>query len=337
MYPSAAHPLDGSFVHEQVESVRALGVEVDVFHIDGRSNRANYLSAFHRLSGHLHRHRYDLLHSHHSYCMYPIAFARKLLHRRTPVLFTFHESEFLKPPAIKDETADAVKRLVYSRRIKLTALAQADLVIPVWEGLTRELGYHGDQVVLPCGTDTAMFRPMDRDACRREIGIGPDEKVVFFPAYIFDAGSKRQFKGVDLFQAAVARVTDAVAGARVITGGSIPRERMPHHMNAADVIVQTSAFEASPMVIKEAMAVNTPIVSLDVGDTRDVVGDTAGCHIVAADPDALANAIVTALDHGRTHGRERLLALGLDIHQVAERLRDVYTDALSRYAPAGVA
>jgi glycosyltransferase involved in cell wall biosynthesis len=263
--------------------------------------------------------------------MYPIAFARKLLHRTTPVLFTFHESEFLKPPGIKDETADALKRLVYSRRIKRAALDLADLAIPVWEGLTRELGYTGDQVVLPCGTDVELFRPMDATMCRREIGVEDGERVVFFPAYIFGVGSKRQFKGIDLFEAAVDRVTREVDGVRVITGGSIPRRSMPHHMNAADAVVQTSAFEASPMVIKEAMACNAPIVSLDVGDTRDVVGDTPGCYIVEPDAKAVATAITTAMEHGRTAGRERLLALGLDMDKIARRLVEVYENSLTRY------
>ena len=46
----------------------------------------------------------------------------------------------------------------------------------------------------------------------------------------------------------------------LITGGNIKHEEMPLYMNAADVVVQLSLFEASPSVLKEALAVNVPIV-----------------------------------------------------------------------------
>lgn len=335
MYPSAAHPVDGSFIHEQVESVRALGVDVDVHFIDGaRSTRWNYVFAFGRLTRHLARKRYDLIHSHHTYCMYSIAFARSVLRLRTPTILTFHESEFMKPKHIEDESADFVKNLTYSAKIKRWALNHADLVIPVWAGLTQGLGFTGNQTVLPCGVDTELFRPRDLEECRRELHLPLDRKIVFFPAYIFDAKTRRQFKGVDLFLEAVEIVKREIRDVEVITGGSIMRRDMPTYMNAADVVVQASAFEASPMVIKEAMAVSAPIVSVDVGDTREILGDTAGCYICAPTSEDIAAHILKAVTHGRTTGAERIRALGLEEAEVARRLVDIYHGCLAGRASA---
>jgi glycosyltransferase involved in cell wall biosynthesis len=334
MYPSEAHPIDGSFVHEQVHSVRSLGVDVDVYHIDAvRGTRWNYVFAFAGLARRLARARYDLLHAHHTYCMPSIGFCRSVLRHRIPAVLTFHESEFMKPREIQDETADFIKSLVYSPRIKRWALHYADLVIPVWGGLTRGLGYRGEEVVLPCGVDTERFRPREVAECRRELGLPLDRTVVFFPAYIFDARGKRQFKGVDLFLESIEHVKRDVPDVEVVSGGSIPRERMPTYMNAADVVVQTSLFEASPMVIKEAMAVNTPIVSLDVGDTAEIIGDTEGCYICDRSPEDIASRIVEAAAYGRTAGRQRLERLGLGEAQVARRLVEIYRDCLARYNP----
>lgn len=331
MYPSPAHPVDGSFVHEQVVSVRDLGVDVDVYHIDGaRGTRWNYLFALGGMVKRLRRTRYDLIHSHHTYCMPAIAFARRALRRATPTVLTFHESEFMKPRDIADESADFIKNLVYSARIKRWALARADLVIPVWEGLTRELDYRGDQVVLPCGIDFERFHPRPVEECRRELGLPLHKSVVFFPAYVFDARTRRQFKGVDLFLDAVERVRAAVPDLEVVTGGAISRDDMPTYMNAADAVVQTSLFEASPMVIKEAMAVNAPIVSLDVGDTAEILGDTPGCYICERTPEDVAAHIIKALGHGRTRGRDRLHSLGLGEGQVAERLVKIYEGLLAQ-------
>ena len=46
MYPVPEEPTLGIFVQEQVESLRRLGVDVDVFFVNGRRHRRNYLTGF---------------------------------------------------------------------------------------------------------------------------------------------------------------------------------------------------------------------------------------------------------------------------------------------------
>ena len=96
-------------------------------------------------------------------------------------------------------------------------------------------------------------------------------------------------------------------------------------MNESDVMLFTSDYEASPMVIKEAMACNIPVVSTDVGDTKWVMGDTEGYFISQKDPEDIASKIKMALDYGRrTEGRERIIGLGLELQQIARKIINVY-------------
>jgi glycosyltransferase involved in cell wall biosynthesis len=87
---------------------------------------------------------------------------------------------------------------------------------------------------------------------------------------------RRPEKRFDLVVAAVELLRATRPEVQLVVADSEPHERMPLFMNACDVLILASEGEGSPMVIKEAMACNLPIVSVDVGDVAEVIGRTAG-------------------------------------------------------------
>ena len=318
MYPFAGERHYGSFVREHVEALVNEGVEVDVLFVNPREGKLKYLSELPRLARAIRAGSYDVLHAQHSYCAVQTAGLRGVLRVDTPLLFTIHEGEAYSSSNI-GRSKTLTKRLAYWKRLKLLALDLSDHVVTVDERLLAVLGYRGPYSVIAPGVDTAMFRPLDRAECRRRLGLAPEGAILFFPA-----SSARPEKGADVFKAALAHLEHKV---HVVYGGQIERAEMPLYMNAADVVVQTSHFEASPMVVKEAMACDTSVVSTDVGDVSALFGSVPGCFCTDRDPQKIAAALRQALEFtGAVGARERVLAGGLSPSSVAGRYRKLYRE-----------
>lgn len=109
-------------------------------------------------------------------------------------------------------------------------------------------------------------------------------------------------------------------------------------MCAADLFALPSHSEGSPQALKEAMAVNCPCLATDIADVRELFGDEPG-HWILRNPrktherwDGDENSLSEMMElindalryEGRTHGRERILALGLSNEQVAQRILEIY-------------
>jgi glycosyltransferase involved in cell wall biosynthesis len=108
----------------------------------------------------------------------------------------------------------------------------------------------------------------------------------------------------------------------------IPHNEMPTRLNAADAVLMTSAHEGSPNIIKEALACDRPVVSVDVGDVRERLEGVEGCFIAEPDLEALAGKLQAVADGpGIVPGREKVK--DLSIEAVARRLVVVYEAAIA--------
>jgi len=88
------------------------------------------------------------------------------------------------------------------------------------------------------------------------------------------------------------------------------RRDLPALLSAADGFVLASAWEGMPLVVGEAMAMEKPVVSTDVGGVREWMGET-GRIVPAHDPEALAEAMCEVM-----HMPEALRAqMGADARQ----------------------
>ena len=307
MYPTKSEPDFGSFVRDQVEDLRGLGVDVSVLSFDGRSDKRQYFVAARRLHGTLRRGSYDLVHAH-----YGLAGAVASVPLPTPVITTFHGSDAWVP------WQRAVSWVVARR-------TQPIVVAPV---IGASLGL-SDAPVIPCAVDLDLFAPVDRSAARQSLGWPEDAPCLLFLAARNDR-TKQKRKRVDVFDATVDRLRRIVP--RMFAGSldGLSREEVALAMNAADVSLMTSVWEGAPVAVKESLACQTPVVSVAVGDVAELLAGLPGCQIVPRDPEVLAKAVARAF---QGVGRDPRLREAMQVYgrrPIAERVLRVYGRLLAR-------
>jgi glycosyltransferase involved in cell wall biosynthesis len=311
MWPTPRIPMGGIFVREQVESLRKRGLDIDVLFVNGvEEGKGAYLRGFGEVRRAVAASNYDLIHAHYVFSgMLAMGQANPISGRGLPIVLTQHGIE-----TQRGWTAPLCRwtsRRV-DRTIATSPIVQAALALPNVD-------------VVPCGVDTDLFRPMDQAEARAALGLPPGPRFALF------AGMRRPEKRLDLIEAAVAEARKlAQSGGpdvQLVIADNEPHERIPLYMNACDALILASEGEGSPMVVKEAMACNLPVVSVDVGDVRQVIGGTAGCLIVPREVNALAEAICAALVAARrTDGRAAIMPLSLE--GIAARIETIYRETL---------
>ena len=153
-------------------------------------------------------------------------------------------------------------------------------------------------------------------------GWSPTQKHV-----LFGAEPWRPEKRFALARAAMDQLGMDHDGVQLHVLDGLPHEAVPSWLNAADVVLITSIHEGSPNVVKEALACNVPVVSVDVGDVRERLEGIEGCFIAASSPDDLAAKLKQVLERGRRiDARDRARELSSD--RVAARLRRIYEELL---------
>jgi glycosyltransferase involved in cell wall biosynthesis len=285
------------FIIEQVEGLRQLGIEIECFGIHGKGV-FGYLSNRKNLKKKIEKFHPDLIHAH-----YGLSGLLANLQRKVPVVTTYHGSDI----------HTGGKILFFS---KLSIWLSAYNIF-VSQKLLEQSGYHGrKQSVIACGINDMVFHPVERNEARKQLHWDIDGKYVLF-AGAFD----NEVKNCPLAKAA----TLLVQGVKLMELRGYTREQVCLAMNAANCLLLTSFREGSPQVIKEAMACGTPLVSVDVGDVKEVVQGLEGCYIATYKEKEVAACLQRAISfQGKTNGRQRIIDNGLSNELVAKKVIEIY-------------
>jgi len=302
------------FISRQVEFLRNKNFEIDVFVFRGNKSPIRYLLAWLRLRKNFTLSKYDLVHAIFGQsALLAIPFIK-------PLIVSFHGSDLL---GIKDENGkNTVKGYILQILSRYIAKAATNVTV-VSSDMAKCLPDSINYLLLPCGVDLNLFKPSSSETCRNKLKLPKNKKLI-----LFGGRPERSDKRLWLAKQAVSAISQKY-NAELITMCSIPYEAVPEYINACDVVLLTSLKEGSPNIVKEALACNVPVVSVDVGDVRERISGINGCFVCESDsPVDISKALIKSLMfEDDFQSRQTVLSLSEEI--IYERLIDIYKNSVS--------
>jgi D-inositol-3-phosphate glycosyltransferase len=260
---------------------------------------------------------YDLIHAH--YWLSGVVALRLKARWSVPVLQMFHTLGRLKNRvARRAAELEPLVRLEEETRVVSSADRIVAANVVERAELLRDYAARASRIAtIPCGVDTDLFGPGDRDAARR--GLGLDHRPL-----LLWVGRIAPIKGLETLLGAVARLRDAGQAIQLlIVGGDAdeptdgheaflrqrierlhlaetvrlvgpqPQDVLPAYYRASDVTVLPSYYESFGMVALEAMACGSPVVASRVGGLVTTVRDGVTGYLV---PDGDVGALAERLE-----------------------------------------
>lgn len=288
-----------TIVYNQGKSLEKKGIILEYYGIKGKGF-LGYVKNIKRIRSFLKKGEFDIIHSHYSLTCFVASIAKLGLGipQVSSLMGSDIQTTFLKKNIIKIFSLLFWKKtIVKSEEMKKTIALN-------------------NCVVIPNGVDLEEFVPDDQLKFKNKVGFSSNKKQI-----VWVSNPKRYEKNFSLAEDSVKKLNNSNIKLIVVTGE--PHNKVKDYMLASDMLLLSSRWEGSPNVVKEAMALNLPIVTTDVGDVRYVINDTEGCYVVAQNTEDMARAIKQCLNFGkRTNGREQIKYL--DTKTIAQKIIDLY-------------
>ena len=301
------------FVKSQEQSLIDSGVKVDHFLIS-EGGLGGYLRSISKLKDHLKKNTYELIHAHYTFC----GWVAVLSFCRIPVVVSYMGSDVY---GTVDKNGKRIPGSYFEIITGILLQPFVRRIIVKSKNLEQYVYLKKKSAVIPNGVDFENFKPRDKITARKKLGLSLDHQLICFLG-----NPKNLRKNIRLLRDSVEIINNF--NIKLICPYPVSSDLIPYYINSCDVLVLCSFLEGSPNVVKEAMASNCPIVATDVGDAKEIIGNTEGCYISSFDPNDMAEKITAALKlNAPTTGRDDVGHL--EIKKIAERIIEVYQSCTS--------
>ena len=146
--------------------------------------------------------------------------------------------------------------------------------------------YQNRMFAQPLGVDYHLFTPISQEQAREQLGINSGYQVLF--SDVHNSSVKRR----DIAEQIIAQLGEDY---HLLVMCGVKPDQVPIWINACDFVLLTSDEEGSPNIIRESLALNKRVYSVDVGDARRQIDGLRDSTIISRVPEEAANQIRQSL------------------------------------------
>jgi teichuronic acid biosynthesis glycosyltransferase TuaC len=244
-------PLDFLFAKRGVSFLEDNGIKIFVWHFYESKSILGMLREIFRIRGFVQANGISFLHAQYGSTTALLAFLCKV-----PYVVTFRGSDLNGDPA-SSNFANYIRRfmgIISSQFSEATICVSSDLKMRL--GPLQNIAN-----VIPSGTKTDLFVPMDKLLAKKELNLDTTKKYIAFAS-----GGRRQVKRFDLAQLVIEKLNEKGHKVELLEIWDIPHNKVPFYVNASELVLLTSEREGSPNIIREGLSCGVPVIAFDVGD-----------------------------------------------------------------------
>lgn len=185
--------------------------------------------------------------------------------------------------------------------------------------------------VIPNGINTHLFHPLtktEKNDFKNKFKWDKDKFVILFNN---SSGNSSKVKNLPLAMRVLNKLEKKSNSFKLLVVGNIPPEDMIKYIQLSDCLILTSFHEGSPNIVKESMACNTPVVSVNCGDVKSIMNSYNRGFVTTYSSTKIANHILTIFKNNFTdkpNGQTNLKLQNLDETSVALKIINLYNKVL---------
>ncbi len=304
------------FAKRQIRAISECGVETKIHYIKSRLSITGILKEIKLIKQVASEFKPDIVHAQYGTVVSFIATRVK----NVPFVVTFQGSD-LNPTKdiswIRERLGKYLSKIAAKRATSIICVSER-----LWGNLRAG---KSKATIIPSGIDISVFKTMNKIECKKKLNLDLTKHYIFFNA------NNPVVKRLDIAQEACRILKDLNVELLSLSGKTAPDD-IPNYLNASAVLLLCSDSEGSPMVIKEAMACDLPIVSVNVGDVAERIEEVENCFIVEQNADLIADKIRWIIEQKLEHsnGRQVLQNQGLDSSTVVKKILEIYHSILDK-------
>lgn len=308
-----------SLIKNEIEGLRSSGVDVIEFYLINRKSIKSWIEAATSIKNLIQEKSIDIIHAQTGPASIPLLF----LGIKIPRVLTIGGSDLLGYP---------LRGYIWRIRGRVTGLVTkgcgffTDHIICVSNNLMNNLpkNLKKKTTVLPRGINADFFKELFASESRVKLNWDQDQKYVVFAYTGIEPGVKNLPLATKVIEIYNNRHLDSTIKLELINSKS-PNEVLLM-LNAADVLLVTSFHEGSPNIVKEAMACNLPVVSVNCGDVEERLKHVKNSLVIYSyDSEEIVDGLEIVLKkQQRSDGRSVLFKDKIDRKSNIEKLKSIY-------------